>query len=86
MDDETLILASYVKISKYRVLTVKTLARMNVMIPTEIAETSGIRVNHISKVLRELKDKGIIECLNEESHKGRLYRLTSLGWDILSLI
>lgn len=34
-------------------------------IPTQIARDSGIRPNHISKVLRELKDTGVAECINE---------------------
>lgn len=50
--------------------------------PTNIANDIGIRTNHISKVLRELKDVGVAECINEESRKGRLYRLTSLGEEI----
>ena len=45
----------------------------------KISKDSGIKKNHISKVLRELKDAGVAECINEESKRGRLYRLTSLG-------
>lgn len=47
--------------------------------PKQIAERSGIRTNHISKVLSELKSKDIVECINPEMHKGRLYRLTETG-------
>ena len=52
-------------------------------IPTEIAKDSGIRTNHISKVLKELKTKNLVECINEEARKGRLYRLTNEGLAIL---
>lgn len=82
IDDETLIKLSYVNISSYRKKTVKTL-NDEVKIPTQIAKDSGIRTNHISKVLSELKSKEIVECINEEARKGRLYRLTSIGDEIV---
>ena len=52
----------------------------------KIAKDSGIRTNHISKVLSELKGKEIVECINEEARKGRLYRLTSTGKEVLDNI
>ena len=58
----------------------------DVKIPTEIAEDSGILRNHISNVLRELKEKELVECINPKSRKGRLYRLTEEGSDILDEI
>lgn len=82
MDDNTLITFAYVDISTYRKKTVKTLNN-NVKTPTQIANDSGIRTNHISKVLRELKEKNVVECINEDAKKGRLYRLTSLGEEIV---
>lgn len=83
--DELLKLTSYVQISKYREKTVKSIGK-KVKIPTNIAKDSGIRTNHISKVLSELKDKNIVECINEEDRKGRLYRLTDTGKEVLDTI
>ncbi len=54
-----------------------------VLIPSQIARNSGIRTNHISKVLGELKDHELIECINPEVRKGRLYRLTDKGEQII---
>lgn len=54
-----------------------------VLIPTQIAENSGIRTNHISKVLSELKAHELVECINPEARKGRLYRLTEKGEEIV---
>ena len=84
-NDELLKLTSYVQISKYREKTLKSIGN-DVKIPTHIAEDSGIRTNHISKVLTELKNKEIVECINEEARKGRLYRLTDTGKDVLKTI
>lgn len=61
IDDETLIKLSYVNISSYRKKTVKTL-KDEVKIPTQIAKDSGIRTNHISKVLSELKSKELLNA------------------------
>ena len=84
-NDELLKLTSYVQISKYREKTLKSIGN-DVKIPTHIAEDSGIRTNHISNVLTELKNKEIVECINEEARKGRLYRLTDTGKDVLKTI
>ena len=78
IDDETLKKLAYVNISSYRVRTVKAL-KDDVKIPTVIAKDTGILPNHVSKVLKELKDANIAECINEEARKGRLYRLTGTG-------
>ena len=78
LSDELLIEISYVQISKYRTKTMKVLEG-NVKIPSAIARDSGIRTNHISKVLSELKSHELVECINPEVRKGRLYRLTDKG-------
>ncbi len=82
IDDETLKTYAYVGISSYRVKTMKAL-KNETKIPTQIAEDAGIRSNHISKVLKELKEVGVAECINEDARKGRLYRLTDVGNEIV---
>ena len=54
-----------------------------VKIPSNIARDSGIRTNHISKVLGELKNHELVECINPEVRKGRLYRLTETGEEVV---
>lgn len=78
LTDEMLTEISYVEISKYRTKVMKALEG-NVKIPSVIAKDSGIRTNHISKVLRELKEHELVECINPDVRKGRLYRLTDKG-------
>ena len=79
MDSETL---EFVQRSTYRQ---KVLAALNgeVLMPKEIAERADIKINYVSKVLSELKSKGLIECVNPEVRKGRLYRLTNIGEEIM---
>lgn len=82
LTDEMLTEISYVEISQYRKKVMKSLEG-NVKIPTVIARDSGIRTNHISKVLSELKAHELVECINPEVRKGRLYRLTETGEEVV---
>lgn len=79
--DEILIEMSYVQISKYRTKVMKSL-RGNVKIPSQIARDSDIKQNHISSTLKQLKERELVECINPEDRKGRLYRLTDKGEEI----
>ena len=79
MDNETL---EFIQRSAYRQRVLKSL-NDDVLMPTEIAERSNIKTNHVSKVLSELKSKELIELVNPEARKGRLYRLTSVGDEIV---
>ena len=78
LSDEMLKEIGYVQISQYRTKVMKALED-DVKIPSKIAEDSEIRQNHISKVLAELKAHELVECINPEVRKGRLYRLTEKG-------
>ena len=85
LSDEMLKEMSYVEISKYRVKVMKALEE-DVKIPSQIAKDSEIRQNHISKVLSELKAHELVECINPEVRKGRLYRLTDKGSELVKNI
>lgn len=82
LTDEMLTEISYVQISQYRTKVMKVLEG-EVKIPSNIARDSGIRTNHISKVLGELKNHELVECINPEVRKGRLYRLTETGEEVV---
>ena len=69
---------NFVKASKYRTKIMKTLEG-NVKIPSQIAKDSDINRSHISDILSQLKKYDLVECVNPEVRKGRLYRLTKKG-------
>ena len=85
LSDEMLKEIGYVKISSYRTKVMKSLED-DVKIPSKIAEDSEIKQNHISKVLSELKAHEMVECINPEVRKGRLYKLTPKGDEIVKNI
>ena len=72
----------FVKRSNYRQNVLKALEN-DVLMPTEIAKRSNIKTNHVSKVLAELKSKDLIELINPEVCKGRLYRIKKEGKEVL---
>ena len=78
LSDDMLTEISYVQISSYRTKVMKSLED-DVKIPSKIAEEEDIRQNHISKVLAELRAHELVECINPEVKKGRLYRRTDKG-------
>jgi predicted transcriptional regulator len=69
---------SLLKSSEYRLKIIKAIGK-DTMTPSEIAKKIGIRLNHVSMSLKELKDNNLVKCLNEDIRKGRLYELTELG-------
>lgn len=78
ISDEILILKTYVETSTYRLRVMKSM-KGTPKTPTNIAKDSKIRTNHISNTLKQLKNKGLVECMNEDMRKGRLYKLTDTG-------
>ena len=82
LSDEILTEISYVQISTYRTKVMKSLDD-EVKIPSQIAKDSDILQNHISAVLKQLKEHELVECINPEVRKGRLYRLTDTGEEVV---
>jgi predicted transcriptional regulator len=78
-------LIRYIEKSTYRHRVFKTIGR-GVKMPKEISQESGILQNHISNVLKQLKEKEVVECLNPKMRKGRLYRLSEEGLDLLDKV
>jgi len=83
MDKDMVQALSLIKSSEYRAKILKAIGNDMIM-PSEIAKKVGIRLNHVSMFLKELKEKGLVECLNEDTKKGRLYQLTKLGKNAIS--
>ncbi|MDR0900307.1 MAG: helix-turn-helix transcriptional regulator [Methanobrevibacter sp.] len=85
MEVETAEKLGWVKLSKHRKNIVIDLG-CDLKIPTEISKSTDLSKSEVSRALRDLKDKNIVVCLNEESHRGRVYALTDEGKKILDYI
>ena len=84
-EDDILNSLGYVMASSYRLSVIQYIGN-GVRIPSDIAKTIGVRTNHISNVLSDLKQNGLVVCLNEDAHKGRLYKNTELSLEILKYL
>ncbi len=69
---------SLIKSSEYRSKVLKAI-NGNIITPSEIAEKTGLRLNHVSMVLTGRKENNLVKCLNENTRKGRLYQITDIG-------
>ena len=78
MDDEV----KYVRRSQYRLRVMRSLEG-EVKMPSEIAADAEIFQNHISTTLGQLRNHGLVECINPEVKRGRLYRLTPEGEKVI---
>lgn len=85
MDDEDLKIYAFIVVSSYRVKTVKSLQKSD-KTPTQISKDIGIRVNHISNVLSDLKRLGVLICINEEKRRDRIYQLTDFGRELAGML
>lgn len=84
-NDEIFQLVGYVMASEYRTNILKSIGE-SIKIPSAIAEDIGLRTNHVSNVLKDLKENNLVVCLNEKARKGRLYKNTDLGLEILKFL
>ena len=74
-----------IKVSPIKYKTLKTI-KTEYLKPSEIAKYSGLRITQVSNALRDLKQRDLVVCINEEAKKGRLYHNTELGLEILEMI
>ena len=72
----------YVKVSPYRTNTLKSISD-GLKIPSEIAKEINVSTSQVSAALSDLKKHDLVICINEEIRKGRLYKCTDLGKEIL---
>lgn len=78
-------LIGFIKISKPRYQTLKTLEN-GFLMPSEIAQKTNLRDDQISNALHDLKDRNLVVCKNENAKKGRIYESTELGVSVLEII
>jgi DNA-binding PadR family transcriptional regulator len=51
--------------------------------PGSIAKMSKEHLPHVSRALRELSEKGLVECLTPNRPKNRIYKITDEGNEVL---
>lgn len=54
--------------------------------PTDLRDETEFHRSHISSVLQDLAEKDLVECLNPDAKKGRVYDLTEEGKEIVEAL
>ena len=75
----------YVIASYYRIKTLKILSK-SMKMPSEIAKELYNKYSQVSTALSELKRIKLVICINESKTKGRFYKITENGKEILKNI
>ena len=86
MDDETLILLTYIKNAPTREKVLKSFKDEDFLRPIQISKKTGIHSNNVSKKLKDLRELELVYVINPEYTIPRLYRLTEKGKNIIGLL
>lgn len=71
--------------SKCKEIVLKDL-KDSIKTPSKISKSTNISIHHVSRYLKQLMDKNLVICLNEDYKQGRLYKITELGKEVLEHI
>lgn len=85
MEKEIIESVAFIKSSKNRYKVLKSLNE-GIKLPSEISRETEIRLNHVSALLKDLKENGFVICLNENHKKGRMYILTKTGKTVINIL
>jgi len=84
-DEENMKAVAYVGISKIRSNILNSIGN-DLKYPSQISRELNIRIQHVSTALKELKEKKLVECINEDVKVGRLYRTTQKGKQVIEIM
>jgi predicted transcriptional regulator len=85
MNDEIVKEISYVKMSKHRKKTLISL-KDSLKLPSDIVKDENMVFSDVSRSLTLLKERNLVECLNDNENQGRLYKITDFGKEVLKYI
>ncbi len=75
---------SFVASSGYREKVILSLSAKP-KLPKQVATETGLRISHVSRALRELRGRGLVELLTPEvKSRGRLYAVTPSGAQLVA--
>ena len=75
---------SFVAASGYRERVLHALSQKP-KFPSDVARETTLRISHVSRALREMGGRGLVQCLNPEAKaRGRIYGVTEAGGSLLA--
>ena len=82
MSDLEEVMMEYIEISTHRTKVFYAL-KDGSRKPSDIARDVNLHINNVSYALKQLSEKELVYLLNPDIRKGRLYKLTDLGENIM---
>lgn len=79
---ETLSIVGFILGSNYRYNILLELNK-GIKTPKQISKETKIQINHVSNILKQLSEKGLVICKTPELRKGRLYQINESGKQII---
>ncbi len=76
---------AFIKSSKYREIIIYEIGE-NFKMPKEISKAKNIHLSEVSRALKGLKEKEIVEIINPDAKKSRIYQLTPKGKELLKIL
>ena len=76
---------AFIKGSKYREIVISEISE-NFKMPKEISKSKNIHLSEVSRALKGLREKKIVEVINPDAKKSRIYQLTPKGKKILNIL
>jgi len=76
---------AFIKSSKYREIVIIEIGE-HFKMPKEISKSRNIHLHEVSRALRGLREKKIVEVINPDARKSRVYCLTPKGKKILKIL
>lgn len=69
-----------------RLVLIEAMKNRPILKASDIAVETNRSIQNVSRALNELKNKGLIKCLNPEKSTWKRYVMTDLGRDVLRRI
>lgn len=85
-DETEYVLVSFIERAPRRHKALKLLTSNDLFTPSELAEKMDIARPNVSKVLSELSEKELVNCLNPDASNYRYYEATEKGHEIIKRI
>lgn len=76
-------LIGFLKSGSHRIEILKMVNKQEPITPKEISEELNIHFSQVSRTLFELEKEELIECTTPKRKKGRIYRTTQKGKNVL---
>lgn len=78
-------LVSFVSSSEPRLKILVHLSKQG-STPTNMANLYFIPISRVSTALKELMERGLVECLTPERRKGKIYKATARGESVVRMM